>query len=68
MKSRLNDIYKETEEIWENLSWFHFVHHESEGTEPGTNPGLRHERMATNRLSHGMAYVVGSEGLDIFSL
>ena len=25
-------------------------------TEPGSNPGLRGERLATNRLSHGTAY------------
>jgi hypothetical protein len=28
------------------------------GTEPVSNPGLRGERPATNRLSHGTAYVI----------
>jgi hypothetical protein len=35
-----------------NLSQCHFVHHKSY---PGSNPGLRGERPATNRLSHGTA-------------
>jgi hypothetical protein len=26
-------------------------------TDPGSNPGLRSERPATNRLSHGTAYI-----------
>jgi hypothetical protein len=26
-------------------------------TDPGSNPGLSGERPATNRLSHGMAYI-----------
>jgi hypothetical protein len=28
-------------------------------TEPGSNPGSRGERLATNRLSHGMAQNTG---------
>ena len=33
----------------------HFVHHKSHRTEPGSSPGLRGGRPATNRLSHGTA-------------
>jgi hypothetical protein len=33
----------------------HFVHHKSHTDRPGTEPGLRRERPATNRLSHGTA-------------
>jgi hypothetical protein len=34
-------------------------------TDPGSNPGLRGERPATNRLSHGMALVIYLS-MDIF--
>jgi hypothetical protein len=29
-------------------------------TDPGSNPGLRGERLATNRLSYGTAFLKGS--------
>jgi hypothetical protein len=31
----------------------HFIHHKSHWIDPGTNPGRRGERPATNRLSYG---------------
>jgi hypothetical protein len=40
-----------------NLSQCHFVHHKSY---PGSNPGLRGGRPATNRLSHGTAFYSNS--------
>lgn len=40
-----------TEKYWDrNLSLCHFVNHKSH-----TNPGLRSERLETNRLSHSTA-------------
>jgi len=42
-----------------NLPQCHFVHHNSTWTDPGTNLGLRGERVATNRLSHATAYLSG---------
>jgi hypothetical protein len=36
-----------------NLSKCHLVHHKSHMDYPGSNPGLRDESPATNRLSHG---------------
>jgi hypothetical protein len=38
-----------------NLPQCHFVYHKPIWTDPGSNPGLRGERPATNRLSHGTA-------------
>jgi hypothetical protein len=38
-----------------NLSQCHFVHHSHGRTYLGSNPGLRGERRATNRLSHSTA-------------
>jgi hypothetical protein len=40
------------EELGENLSQFHFIHHKSH---MGANRGLCGKRPATNRLSHGTA-------------
>jgi hypothetical protein len=45
----------ETEERGENLLQFLFFTTNSTWTDPGANPGLRAERLATNRLSYGMA-------------
>jgi hypothetical protein len=44
-----------TDNSEKNLSQCHFVHHKPQWTDPGSNPGLRSERPATNRLSHGTA-------------
>jgi hypothetical protein len=39
----------------------------STGTDPGSNPGLRGGRPATNRLSHGTAiYFVNSVVIEIY--
>jgi hypothetical protein len=45
----------ETEVIRENLSWRHFVHHKSHLADPGTNPGRRGGKPATNSFSYGAA-------------
>jgi hypothetical protein len=45
----------ETEELGESMSQCHFVYHKSHMDWPGREPGLRGERPATNRLSHGTA-------------
>jgi hypothetical protein len=46
---RWNEIDRENLKYsGKNLSQYHFVHHKS-------NPGLRGERPANNRLSHGTA-------------
>jgi hypothetical protein len=52
---RWNDVDRETEELRENLSQCHFVHHKTHMHYEVANQDLRDERPATNRLSHVMA-------------
>jgi hypothetical protein len=40
-----------TEVLWENLPQRHLVHHKSDLSDPGSNPGRRSGKPATNRLS-----------------
>jgi hypothetical protein len=45
----------ETEVLKENLHQRHFVHHKSQTTRPGLEPGPRGGKPTTNRLSYGAA-------------
>jgi hypothetical protein len=45
----------ETEVLGENLLQRHFLHHKSHLPDPGSNPGRRGGKPATNRLSNGAA-------------
>jgi phage-related protein len=45
----------ETEVPGENLPQRHFVHHNPTWQDPGSNPGRRGGKPATNRLSYGAA-------------
>jgi hypothetical protein len=48
----------ETEVPGENLPQRHFVHHKSNLPHPGSKPGRRSGKPATNRLSYGAALVI----------
>jgi hypothetical protein len=48
-------IGRATEVLGENLPQRHFVHHKSHLPDPGSNPGRRCGKLATNRLSYGAA-------------
>jgi hypothetical protein len=58
MEQWWNDIFAgETEVLGENLPSATLSTTNPTGIEPGANPGLRGERPATNRLSHGTARI-----------
>jgi hypothetical protein len=48
---------RKPEELGENLSHCHFSTANLTWTDPGANPGLCRDILATNRLSHGTAFV-----------
>jgi hypothetical protein len=62
MEHQWNEIDRgETYNSEKNLSQCHFVHHKSHmGLTWDRTPGLRGEKPATNRLSHGMAIILDS--------
>jgi hypothetical protein len=52
----------ETEELGENLPSATLSTTNHTWIDPGANPGLRGERPATNRLSHGTAFIINTTG------
>jgi hypothetical protein len=57
----------ETEVLGENPPQRHFVNHKSHLPDPGSNPGRRGGKPATNRLSYGAAKAVRSKAWTIFA-
>jgi hypothetical protein len=49
------ELAGETEILGENLPQCHFVYHISQMNYPGSNPGRRGGKPATNSLSYGMS-------------
>ena len=41
--------------LYQNVSDYHFIHHKLNGTDPGSNTGLRCERMTINCHSKDLA-------------
>jgi hypothetical protein len=61
MEQWWNDIFAgETEVLGENLPSATLFTTNPTWIDPGANPGLRGERPATNRLSHGTAFIFTS--------
>jgi hypothetical protein len=49
----MNDFGKGNQSTWRKPAPAHFVQHKSHLPEPGTNPGHRGGKPATNRFSYG---------------